>query len=192
LAPRAETNQYTPRRAQATITTILDACMSFGHVRPIEGDPLERHPPASWKTLRAAAPVPTGPGTRPWDRRRYASFEVDRTQRAREDRGRSRGRLEMKKGHSEEQAAVARRFGTNVKRLREARRLSRDELASLSGISADSIYRIETARRLVKISTWFRLAGGLGAEPGELTEGIEWSPPRDGRRSRSRSSADAA
>lgn len=90
----------------------------------------------------------------------------------------------MKTGYSEEQAAVARRFGTNVKRLREARGLSRDELASRSGISADSIYRIETARRMAMISTWFRLAGGLGAEPAELSEGIEWSPPRDGRRGR--------
>jgi ribosome-binding protein aMBF1 (putative translation factor) len=136
-----------------------------------------------------AGPHRTGKAT--LGSRRYASFEVDRTQRAREDRGRSQGRLEMKKGHSEEQAAVARRFGTNLNRLREARGLSRDELASLSGISADSIYRIETARRLVKISTWFRLAGGLGAEPGELTEGIEWSLPSDGRRGRVRSSADA-
>jgi transcriptional regulator with XRE-family HTH domain len=84
----------------------------------------------------------------------------------------------VKTGHSEEQAAAARRFGTNLRRLREARALSRDELARLSGVSADSIYRIETGRRLVKISTWFRLAGGLGAEPAELSEGIEWIPPR--------------
>jgi transcriptional regulator with XRE-family HTH domain len=94
----------------------------------------------------------------------------------------------VKTRHTEEQAAVARRFGTNLKRLREARGLSRDELASLSGISADSIYRIETARRLVKISTWFRLAGGLGAEPAELSEGIEWIPP-EGRSPRSTSVA---
>jgi transcriptional regulator with XRE-family HTH domain len=83
----------------------------------------------------------------------------------------------VQSGYSEEQAAVARRFGANVKRLREARGLSRDELASLSGIGADAIYRIETARRMAKTSTWFRLAGGLGAEPGELSEGIEWIPP---------------
>jgi transcriptional regulator with XRE-family HTH domain len=91
-------------------------------------------------------------------------------------------------GHSEEQAAAARRFGTNLRRLREARALSRDELARLSGVSADSIYRIETGRRLVKISTWFRLAGGLGAEPAELSEGIEWIPPA-GRSPRSTSVA---
>jgi transcriptional regulator with XRE-family HTH domain len=102
------------------------------------------------------------------------------------------GRIEVKMGHSEEQAAVAKRFGTNVKRFREMQGLSRDELASLTGISADAIYRIETARRMAKISTWFRLAGGLGAEPAELTEGIEWSPPRDGRRGRLRSVADAS
>src|SRR5580692_8616837 len=133
-----------------TITAIFSVCMSSGHVRPILGSPLGRRPSAVVEdppgdavphrtchaTLDSAASRLTARGA-------HGKIGVDR-----------QGRLEVKTGHSEEQAAAARRFGTNLRRLREARALSRDELARLSGVSADSIYRIETGRRLVKISTW--------------------------------------
>jgi hypothetical protein len=75
------------------------------------------------------------------------------------------GRIEAKMGHSEEQAAVARRFGTNVRRLREARGLSRDELASLTDISADAIY----ASRLP--DGWQRSVPGSGS-PAAWTQNL--------------------
>jgi transcriptional regulator with XRE-family HTH domain len=72
--------------------------------------------------------------------------------------------------------AAAERFGANLRGLRLEKGISPRQLGSVAGVSHDTIYRIETARQMPKVTTLFRLAGGLGVRPGDLLEGIEWRP----------------
>ncbi len=64
----------------------------------------------------------------------------------------------------------------NVKRLRELRRervLSLRELEERSGVSYNTIWRIEASRQGAHPKTVRKLAEALGVEPSELVKG--WS-----------------
>ena len=63
------------------------------------------------------------------------------------------------------------------KELREERALSFRELAALSGVSRNTIYRIENGQSEVLPRTLRRLAGALGVEPRELT--VRRKPPKE-------------
>jgi transcriptional regulator with XRE-family HTH domain len=83
-----------------------------------------------------------------------------------------------------EKRAAALRFGANLRSLRLEKGISQQQLGKLAEINHDTIYRIETARRMPRLGTCLRLAGALGVQPADLLEGIEWSPsgaPSDGR-----------
>lgn len=74
-------------------------------------------------------------------------------------------------------------FGDNVKRLREAKGLSQDELAKMSGYTSRStISCIESGKRDCTQKQILALANALGVTPGELLESNENSAPLDKRK----------
>ena len=74
-------------------------------------------------------------------------------------------------------------FGDNVKRVRESRGMSQDELAKKAGYSGRStISCIETGKRDCPQKQIFAIANALGVTPGELLESNENSAPHDKRK----------
>ena len=64
----------------------------------------------------------------------------------------------------------------NVRRLRELRRqkvLSMRELEEISGVSYNTIWRLETGKTGAQPRTIRRIAGALGVDPAELVKGEE-------------------
>jgi transcriptional regulator with XRE-family HTH domain len=78
------------------------------------------------------------------------------------------------------EAELARIFGENIARLREAANLSQEDLAYRSSIHYSTIYLLEAGRRQPRLATLVRLIGALGIEPNELLEGLQWKPPVEG------------
>jgi transcriptional regulator with XRE-family HTH domain len=69
---------------------------------------------------------------------------------------------------------VEERFGDNVLRIRQARRLSQEQLADRAGVHRTQITLIERGRRQPGIGTAIRLAGALEVPAESLFEGIRW------------------
>lgn len=78
---------------------------------------------------------------------------------------------------------VAERFGENLLILRRRSRLSQEALGLRAGVHRNEIVHLERGKRLPRLDTIIKLAGGLGCPPGDLMKGIAWSPggPRKGR-----------
>jgi transcriptional regulator with XRE-family HTH domain len=64
--------------------------------------------------------------------------------------------------------ATLRRLGTNLLRLREARRWNQDETAARCGMNQQNYQRIEAGRVNVTMSTLTRLAGALEIDIADL------------------------
>jgi transcriptional regulator with XRE-family HTH domain len=64
-------------------------------------------------------------------------------------------------------------FGLNLRRLRERRRLSQEELGEICDLHRTEISLLERAGREPRLSTIVRLARGLGVSPATLLRGIE-------------------
>lgn len=62
------------------------------------------------------------------------------------------------------------RLGANLRRLRDERELSQEELAARSGVQAGEISRLERDLRDPRISTVLKLAKALQVEPGRLLD----------------------
>jgi transcriptional regulator with XRE-family HTH domain len=71
---------------------------------------------------------------------------------------------------------VLERFGGNLLRIRQARRLSQESLAERAGMSRTQISLFETGRRQPLLETLVRLAGALEVPLSTLTEGIVYKP----------------
>jgi transcriptional regulator with XRE-family HTH domain len=67
----------------------------------------------------------------------------------------------------------AREFGKHVRSLRRARGVTQDVLAQRSGLSADTIRRVEHGAFSASIDTLRKLCGGLGVAPSTLFESFE-------------------
>lgn len=67
------------------------------------------------------------------------------------------------------------RFGENVLRLRQLRKLSQDQLAKEAQVHRTQITLIETGKRQPGIETAVKLAGALEVPPETLFDGIRWS-----------------
>lgn len=65
-----------------------------------------------------------------------------------------------------------RRFGLNVRRLRQAQGLSQESLASLAGLHRTYVGGIERGERNVTITNVIKLACALDVEPARLLEGM--------------------
>jgi transcriptional regulator with XRE-family HTH domain len=72
---------------------------------------------------------------------------------------------------------AAERFGANLSRFRAAAGLTQEELGHLSSIHRTEIGMLERGQRQPRLETIVKVAGALGVDPGELIEGIRWTPP---------------
>lgn len=61
-------------------------------------------------------------------------------------------------------------FGANLKRIRTAKKLSRETLAAHAGVEVMQVYRIETGKVNTTISTLFALANALEMPPKRLLD----------------------
>jgi len=59
-------------------------------------------------------------------------------------------------------------LGRNLRRAREQRALTQEEVAQRSGVHATEVSRIESGKRDPKVSTLERLAAAVGVPPGDL------------------------
>lgn len=62
-------------------------------------------------------------------------------------------------------------FAEHLRHWRERRALSQEDLAKRSGVSANTIWRLETQGRVPRPSTRRKLAEALGVDPGALLDG---------------------
>jgi transcriptional regulator with XRE-family HTH domain len=64
-------------------------------------------------------------------------------------------------------------FAANVRRLREERGWTQEELADAADLHLDHVGKIENCRREPKVRTISKLAKSLGVTAGPLFEGID-------------------
>jgi transcriptional regulator with XRE-family HTH domain len=78
---------------------------------------------------------------------------------------------------------LARHFGKNLARIRKRAGISQEELGFLANLHRTEIGMLERGVRLPRVDTLLKLAGGLEIEPGELLDGMGWTPsdPRVGQ-----------
>ena len=72
------------------------------------------------------------------------------------------------------------RFGENLLRVRQARKLSQEALAERAGIHRTQLSLLEGGRRQPRLETLSRLAGGLDVPVSMLVEGIVFVPTSGG------------
>lgn len=89
----------------------------------------------------------------------------------------------MRVDNTMRQVDVASRFGQNLARCRRQAGLSQEELGILASLHRTEIGMLERGIRLARIDTLIKLSGALEIQPGELLEGLDWTPggPRIGR-----------
>lgn len=71
---------------------------------------------------------------------------------------------------------VAKRFGLNLARLRQASGLTQADLAARTSLHRTEVSLLERGRRQPRIDTLVKLAGALSVDVGALLEGIAWVP----------------
>ncbi len=67
---------------------------------------------------------------------------------------------------------IHQRFGTRVRELRDARRITQERLSELSGIGREHISRIENGHREAGLEVISKLAKSLGITIAEMMEGV--------------------
>ena len=70
--------------------------------------------------------------------------------------------------------SIGERFGANLKRCRESRDVSQEDLGFAAGLHRTEVGMLERGVRLPRIDTFVKLCGTLDAEPNELLRGIAW------------------
>ena len=81
----------------------------------------------------------------------------------------------------DEEAALAKRFGTNLARLRLARGLSQTALGERADMHRNDVSLIEVGRRRPRIDVLLCIAAVLAVEPETLLAGIAWVKADGGR-----------
>ena len=71
---------------------------------------------------------------------------------------------------------IAAQFGTNLARRRKRAHLSQEELAVRASLHRTAIGQLERGERTARIDTLVKLAGSLDLPPGELLDGMGWTP----------------
>ena len=72
---------------------------------------------------------------------------------------------------------VAKAFSAKLVAARLRAKLTQEELGFLSGLSRAHVSRLEKGEVDVRLSSFMRVAGGLGLDPSELLPTERWSPP---------------
>lgn len=71
---------------------------------------------------------------------------------------------------------IAARFGENLARHRKLAGMSQEDLGVRASLHRTEIGLLERGARLPRIDTVVKLAGALSIPPGDLIEGIDWTP----------------
>jgi transcriptional regulator with XRE-family HTH domain len=71
---------------------------------------------------------------------------------------------------------IAAQFGANLARRRKRAHLSQEELAVRASLHRTAIGQLERGERTARIDTLVKLAGSLDLPPGELLDGMGWTP----------------
>jgi transcriptional regulator with XRE-family HTH domain len=71
---------------------------------------------------------------------------------------------------------VAAHFGRNLVRQRQRANLSQEELGVRASLHRTEIGQLERGTRLARIDTLVKLAGALSIPPGDLLDGLAWTP----------------
>lgn len=74
-------------------------------------------------------------------------------------------------------------FGRNLLRLRKRTRLSQEQLAARADLHRTEIGLLENGKRVPRLDTIIKLAGGIEVEAAQLLKGLSWwagSAPRPG------------
>ena len=71
---------------------------------------------------------------------------------------------------------IASRFGKNLRRCRRAAGLSQEEVGIRASLHRTEIGLLERGERIPRIDTAIKLAGAVGVQLSELTDGIGWAP----------------
>ena len=71
---------------------------------------------------------------------------------------------------------IATRFGENLRRCRRRAKISQEELGLRASLHRTEIGMLEQGTRLARIDTLVKLAGALSVSPGDLIDGIHWTP----------------
>ncbi len=71
---------------------------------------------------------------------------------------------------------VAAHFGQNLIRQRRRANLSQEELSTRASLHRTEIGQLERGTRLARIDTLVKLAGALSIPPGDLLDGLAWTP----------------
>jgi transcriptional regulator with XRE-family HTH domain len=69
-------------------------------------------------------------------------------------------------------ASVVEEFGVRVRKARDSRGWTQEELATRTGLAMVQISRIERGKREVRLTTLLRLAKALGVPAGDLLKGL--------------------
>ena len=72
------------------------------------------------------------------------------------------------------------RFAENLARCRDRAGISQEALAGRASVHRTDVGLFEGGKRIPRIDTLIKVAGGLGVPPSELLEGIEWKPAGSG------------
>jgi transcriptional regulator with XRE-family HTH domain len=78
-----------------------------------------------------------------------------------------------------ETSEVARRFGANLRRVREQAGLSQEEVGLRSSVHRTEVGLLERGERIPRIDTLLKIAAGIGVRiECPLFDGISWAPAR--------------
>jgi transcriptional regulator with XRE-family HTH domain len=72
---------------------------------------------------------------------------------------------------------IAKAFSAKLVAARLRAKLTQEELGFLSGLSRAHVSRLEKGEVDVRLSSFMRVAGGLGLEPADLLPSERWHPP---------------
>ena len=72
----------------------------------------------------------------------------------------------------------AKRFGRNLTRARQRTQpyISQEELGLRAGLHRTAVGQLERGERTARLDTYMKLIGALGAQPGDLLDGLAWRP----------------
>ena len=71
---------------------------------------------------------------------------------------------------------VADQFGRNLAHCRRRAKLSQEELAVRAPLHRTAVGQLERGERVARVDTLVKLAGSLALPPGELLDGMGWTP----------------
>lgn len=78
-------------------------------------------------------------------------------------------------GAKKEKLDLQRVPAANLKRLRDARLWTQEELAKRAGLDRTEVQKIETGNRNPGVEVILKLAGALEASPDDILQGARWN-----------------